>query len=253
MFLGNGLVAGQYKILTIGGMSESFSISDGNGGSLSPGITMLEDVRIALVRGSATVSHEFPPLWVGKTTEVDYRGNLSVWPIYLVKNTNRFNMVLATSDGGESTQPEGASYTFGIITPEGAVYGDDNLPQNDETVTYTPYSMAAGEKPDELWAGRINTARLFYGENYTYRIVVRETTTGQTLWNYDLMKLLELTKPASRPDGTALPMQEYLDRQSEWNIVILYKGSVDPEEAISFIAVGVAVNNWILWLKDIDM
>ena len=50
-----------------------------------------------------------------------------------------------------------------------------------------------------------------------------------------------------------MPMQEYLDRQCEWEIVILYQGSVDPEDPEGFLAVKVRVNNWLIWLHDIEL
>lgn len=65
------------------------------------------------------------------------------------------------------------------------------------------------------------------------------------------MTLLSKTKPEKRPDGSVLPMQEYLDRQSEWHIVILYKGDENVEGG--FVAIGVKINGWLLWLRDIEL
>lgn len=257
IFLGNNLPFGAYKILTVGGLSDNFRITGKNGSQLIPGETTPNETQIALVRSTNTVSHEFPPLWIGVTQEVDYHADLSVHPIHLIKETNLFNLVLARSDNGQQTKAatSSAGYTFEIITPEGAVYGHDNTPVSKETVTYTPYTLTAGETGSEAIAeAHINTARLLHKTAYNYRLTVRSTESGKVLWDYDLMKLLEHTKPASRPDGTPLSMQEYLDRQSEWHIVVVYKGDEEtPGSSGNFVAVKVIVNDWIIWLNDIEV
>ena len=77
-------------------------------------------------------------------------------------------------------------------------------------------------------------------------------TTGfgcSPVWDYDLMALLRSTKPDG-PGGRELPLQEYLDRQSEWNFVILYE---DGGSEGGFVAVAVRVNDWIIWLSEIGV
>lgn len=252
MFLGDDLRYGKYKILTVGGLTKYFTVS-ANGGAPVAGSTKLEDMRVSLVRESSVVSHEFAPVWVGPAITIDYKADLSVHRISLIKNTNVFNLFLFKTDGDDVTRAETAPCTFEITTPESVSYAYDNSPTAKETVVYTPYSLSPGEDEGEISKGKLNTARLLYGENYEYRLTVRDTGTGKRLWSYDLMKLLEHTKPELRPDGSPLPMQEYLDRQSQWNIVILYKGGTDPEDPEAFIAVAVEINGWIVWLHDIDL
>lgn len=253
MFLGGDLPFGQYKVLTVGGLSDSFRVSGDNDGALVAGKTSLEEVQVALKRESAVVSHEFPALWIGTTQEVEYRADLSVWPVPLLKVTNHFDLVLARSEGS-SPKPSTdiTPYTFEIVTPEGAAYGHDNAPKKKEVVTYAPYFSAPGEGETELSEARIQTNRLLYAEEYNYDLIIRSSETGKILWEYDLMNLLGHTKPASRPDGTALPMQEYLDRQSEWHIVVLYKE--DPGGGNEgFVALKVVINDWIVWINDIGV
>lgn len=239
MFLGKDIPFGQYKVLTVGGLSEYFSVLGRDGNVLSPGTTTLDDVRVALKRSSGVYSNEFEHMWIGETITIDYRADLSVWPVRLIKNTNKFNIYLKKTEGDE-TAPE-VNYTFEIVTPEGGVYGHDNSPKVMETVTYTPYYLGPGTEEGVLLHGRINTMRLFYEQNY--KLVVRNARTGDLVWEYDLMPLLEETKPANPPG-----MQEYLDRQSEWDLTIIYKG-----DGLSFTAIGVIVNDWLIWLQDIDV
>lgn len=69
---------------------------------------------------------------------------------------------------------------------------------------------------------------------------------GNSLWEYDLMELLEEIKAGLYP-GSSLSMQEFLDRQSEWNLKIRYK------DKGGFVAVAIEVNGWIIWLNDIGV
>lgn len=244
MFLGEGLGFGRYSLLTVGGLSDDFRVSDAAGQPLTPGQTRLEEVRIALERDAAVVGREFAPVWVGPAFDVNYRADLSVWPVRLVRNTNRFNLTLARRDGDAGTMP----CTFEIVTPEGAVYGSDNAPLSDEAVTYVPYALLPEDLPGELSSGRLNTARLL-SEAGDYRLRVLAAQTGEPLWDYDLMALLRSTKPDG-PGGRELPLQEYLDRQSVWNFVILYE---DGGSEGGFVAVAVRVNDWIIWLREIGV
>lgn len=249
MFLGSDLPFGSYKILTVGGLSDKFSLKDRDGNEFSPGATTLEDVRISLERASGEVSHEFPHLWVGSTIPIEYRADLSVWPVHFVRNTNKFELILSKTGNEEEERAESTvPYTFEIRTPEGAVYGHDNSPLSEETVTYKPYRLVPGTEPGEAALGFLNTLRLFYGEEYAYRILIRNTQTQDVVWEYDLMELLEHRKPGTRPDGTPLPMQEYLDRESEWRLKLNYR----EDESQSFIAVSIEINKWIIWFHDVE-
>ncbi|MBC5622500.1 FimB/Mfa2 family fimbrial subunit [Butyricimonas hominis] len=250
MFFGNDFRPGEYKILTIGGLTEHFKVVDKDGNFLSPGQTMLEDVRITLNRTSGTVSHGFSPLWVGQTIDIQNKSDLSVFPVHLVKNTNRFTLLLDKSEKYAGARSGAAAYTFEIETPEGAVYGHDNMPRLRENVRYIPYELTTGSEPGVLSAGRLNTVRLVYGEDYNYKLTVRDARSGSVLWDYDLMSLLEEIKPAKGLDGNDLSMQEFLDRQSEWHLVLLYKEGSGPD---GFVAVGIKINNWIIWFNDIGV
>jgi hypothetical protein len=247
MFLGGDLAFGRYHMLTVGGLAGGFRVTDKDGGQLAPGKTQLDDVRIELVRDDDVVDHEFEPLWVGTTIQVDYKADLSVHRVNLIKNTNRFNMVLVRS--GTRQVAADAPYTFRIETPEAAVYGHDNTPRTTDALAFEPYSLAPGSIPDELSVGWLNTARLLYGAG-KYRIVVRNTQSGRQVWKYDLMTLLENAKPLKGVTGQPLQMQEFLDRQSEWHFVIVYKENSGED---GFVAVSVEINDWIIWLNEIGV
>ena len=249
MLLIDELPAGACRVLTVGNLTGSFIFSDGADSGPVPGVTSIEDMTLALKHGPCTFSDEIPPVWFGSAVTVENTNDLSVHRVRLVKNTNNFNLTLVNTDNTEPTA--WMPYSFEIRTPEEAVYSWTNAPAARQELTYTPYYHGPGTEPDQITAERISTCRLFYDDGYNYRLVVRYTPTGEVVWDYDLMTLLANTKPSKRPDGTALPMQEYLDRQSEWNLIVLCKGEAGG--SYGFTALAVNVNGWILWLKDIDV
>lgn len=252
LIFGEDLSLGTYKLLTVGGLSDEFHLTDGYGNDLLPHTTTLNEVRIKLRRYSEDVSREFPHLWVGKEpADIIHTGSRTPQRIYLLKYTNRFNLSLRRADGGSDTGTNNP-YTLEIATPEGAVYGHDNSPLRKEKLTYKPHYIEGGNTPDELLKAKISTVRLFHEEDYHYRLIVRNSLNGKILWDYDLMALLEKTNPGWRPDGEPLSLQEYLDRQSEWDIAILYGGDI-VDEYDSFVAVGVNINGWIIWFHGIEV
>ena len=117
MLLADDLSVGHYKVLTVGGLTNHFRVSDVQGNRLSPGKTILGDVQVALERLSQTVSHEFFPLWIGKTIKVDYKADREVYPVSLVKNTNHFHVLLAEVGGSSTGRADRPVFTFEILTP----------------------------------------------------------------------------------------------------------------------------------------
>lgn len=251
MKLGEGLKYGTYKILTVGGLSDSFSLTDGNGESLRQGISRIEDVRLSLIHNS-DVSFEFPPVWFGRTVTIDYRDNEDTENVYLVKQTNMFNLMLVRQDDADDDTRDKSvyQYTFEITTPENAAYDYEDRPLLRQELRYKPFSLTHENDTDIFSVGHINTCRLFYNDEY--RLVVSNKNTLKTLWECDLMPLLEKTKPNRKPDNTTLAMQEYLDRQSSWNVVVLHKGGSE-DDYDAFMAMKVIVNDWIVWERDVDL
>lgn len=262
MYLNQELKPGEYKILTVGGLCDKFCFSDASGSDCTPGVSTIEEMRLALTRQSAEVTHEFPALWYGETIVVSYPGLSREYTVSLIKNTNQFNLALYRQDDPETNGTRASLsplYTFEIITPEGAVYGHDNLPLLDETVKYTPYLLKAGETSNSYSVGQINTVRLLEPKtprdnDSGYRLVVRNRETLKDVWNIDLLEILrELKSTVSAPDGSPLGMQEYLDRKSVWDIAILHRGGGPGDQHDMFTAVAIKIGPWIKWFHDMPM
>ena len=244
-----GMKFGTYKILVVGGLCDEFSLSPDDGPWFTPGVHDIGQVRLALRRSAPETDREFPHLWFGEqVVEVNYNADRSVWPVRLVRNTNKFKIELARKDGSSGSR-SAVSFTFGIVAPEGGVYDYNNNPLLRETITYRPYELNTGVSGELLSVGRLNTMRLFADDPQGYRLIVEKTSTNETGKEFDLLELLRQRKPATRPDGSPLPMQEYLDREWNWDLKILY----DLDDDGAFLALAIVVNGWIIWQNEIEV
>ncbi len=260
MYMNEGMLPGNdYKILTIGGFSEYFRLTDIQGNELIPGKSVLAEVELALKREGGEASHLFSPLWFARQiVTAGYPAYKQVIPVPLVKNTNRFNIVLYRRDySGPQEKPTaedgGPLYTFEIVTPEGAVYGYDNSPLTQDTVTYKPHTLRLGTTDDSYSVGNLKTVRLLdtrktraSGES-GYRLIVRNRSTDGEEWNVDLIDILnELNSDLYG----IWQLQEFLDRKSVWDIAILHTGGNNDG---AFLAVAIQIGPWIKWFHDMPL
>ena len=272
---------GKYEVLTVAGLTDHFHLSDMEGGEFVPGVTTIDEVRHALLYDDANnVNHEFPHLWFGEAVEIDYKANLSVWPVPVIRQTNKFSIayehtLTETSDTTVVVRPTRATrattdtplHTFHIVAPESGAYDRWNNPIAHDETTYQSHSTVSDRS--EITNGevktsvaKLNTMRLFADHPEGYTLDIREAQTGGLVMRADLIELLARTKPGN------MTLQEYLDRQGEWNIVlqvtttkekeiIREPGEViiitppnEPDPPIirsDYIALKIIVNNWILW------
>ena len=249
MSLTDELDFGNYKVLTVGCLSGRFRLSDSTGNELVPGTTTLQQVIVSLKRETDVVDFEFQHLYFGEVVEVDHLpSNTShkVYPVNLIRDTNRFNIALM---GQGEDEVDGTQYTFEIQAPENAAYSWENEPTGQGPVTYVPYHTGPGEIPDVIVSARLNTLRLLNRNGWDYKFIIRNADTGAEVWSYNLMTLLSIARPTSRYDGTELPFQEYLDRQSEWNLIF----TVVENPGGGFLQIGLVVGTWIYWLHGIEV
>ena len=255
MPLADDLAYGKYKVLTLGGLSDNFRVSDYLGQDVVPGVTTLQQFMFALERRSDEVNFEFPHLYLGEALEIDYspeNADHKVYQVNLMRITNRFNIMLVSLNGA-APATEIPPYTFEIVTPESGTYSWENEPLDvTHPVTYSPYYLNRGETSDILVSAHLNTLRLLNREGLDYKIIVRDTKTLNEVWSYNLLTLLLYTKPINRHDGTALPFQEYLDREGEWNLIFCVTEK-DPGSGNAFLSIGLQIADWIYWLQDIEI
>jgi hypothetical protein len=240
---------GTYKVLTVGNLSDSFRVSGNEDGELTSRATTYQQVTLALKRESDIVDFEFSHLYFGAIVDVDHLpSNIDhkVHRVDMIRNTNRFTVALMGYEGQEALERQ---YAFEIQSPENAIYSWENEPTGQGPITYASHYSGPSEITEVLMSARINTMRLFSRTGWNYRFIIRDADTGAEIWDYDLMKLLSIARPEYRHDGTVLPFQEYLDRQSEWSLMF----TVVEKSGGGFLQIGLLVGPWIYWLHDIEI
>lgn len=257
MFLGDSLPKGDYSVVTVGGLSEHFRFSHQDGSSFTRGESTIEDIRLAIdyVEATAEIRRQLPGLWYGQPVDISNRADLSTWQVPLIRQTNQFNITLrhtiTTTHSGTSTRADSDPiYVAEIVTPEAGVYNHLNSPIDRTPLTYHAYDYESTIEELENKAGtqhdiisRMNTMRVFTNED-GYRLVIRNTETGKEVKSYNLLEMMVGSNPGSRADnGELLSAQEYLDRESNWNIVIIHERPATE----GFIAVSISINGWIYW------
>ncbi len=279
MFLGHpDMPFGKYEVVTVAGLTDHFSLTDMEGGEFVPGVTTIDEVRHALEYDDPdNVDHEFPHMWFGPAVEIDYRANLTVWPVPVMRQTNKFSIAYThtlTETVTDTPTVERATrvtdsplHTVRIVAPESGAYDRWNRPIAHDETSYNSHSIISdrwdvdnGEVKASL--ANLNTMRLLADHPDGYTLDIHETQTGGLVMRADLLDLLARTKPGN------MSLQEYLDREGEWNIVlevtttkekeiirepgeiIIITPPEEPDPPIirsDYIALKITVNNFILW------
>jgi hypothetical protein len=258
MLLEEGLTFGKYLVLTVGNLDTPFSFS-AEGVALIPGETSIEDVELAL--DTANSAQEFEHLFfVERPVEVEYTAKPEVYKVPLIRQTNRFHILLHTMvESPSAATPEGRispDHTVEIVAPESGAYNHLNDPTVPTDLIYRPHTLFSKYEYTDIGvlqetAAELNTMRLLENQRHGYRIAVRNIATGEEVWGKSLLPLLAATHAdQNRHDGTALPLAEYLDRQGDWTIVIDYR-TVSGEDA--FVAIQISINGWIYRENDVEI
>ncbi len=265
LFLGNpDMPLGTYYVVTVGGLTEHFRLSDMGGNDFKKGVTTIEQVSHSLHTTGSEVSHEFPHLWFSPTVEIDYKADLSVWPVRMVRQTNRFSITMQHKIKYKTRAIlDTPLHHFSIVAPESGVYDHQNAPLDATPLTYRAQdaTLVTDSESDEKGAvhttgALINTMRLMADDENGYTFTVHDYDSGEPVpeLEFDLIDLLSKFPRGKRPDGTPLPLQEYLDREGDWNVLILY----NTEETITIpggriTAITIKVNGWVVHSHDMGI
>lgn len=242
---------GKYRVMALAGLCDDYEIPP-----MRRGISTLYDLEVALKPGPIAGSYSGPMehLWFGDPVEVSFTG--SRWqttPISLVKNTNDFRIVarnlgpedfgrkMATSTTRAGTEVDPDDFELCITCDDGD-YDCGNRPIGTGLTNYLAHYEAALSPTD--YVGEVRTMRLL--ENTPTRLVLRNVKEGKRILDIDLMYYLRLMK--SETVSSAMPMQEYLDRQSNYSLI--FGGKYGPE---GYIAISLTINGWTVWFQNTDL
>ncbi len=241
------LPEGQYHLIAYGGIDceeASFHFDP------EPAKKTRADLKVNL-RGSllsAPKGHALHHLYYGEAeVTVPKPGTSSSMveeTVYMMKDTNDFRILLAYEDGRPI---EESDFEF-TITDDNTLFSWNNsvIPQGD--VTYYPWTRSttsAGtnedEEPSIMAYAEISTSRLIDGSES--RLEVKRAADGKKVVSIPLSEMLLLLKSERY---SWMKNQEFLDRQSVWNLTFVLTGD-DYWSGTSVI-----INNWVVRLNNIE-
>ena len=205
--------------------------------------------------GSAYTDGRIDDLYYGYLAEADFtadEGTVMV-TLPLMKNTNNFKVVLQHLSGKPVDKDK---FDFFITDDNGKMDWDNSLIPCDN-VTYRAWSVSSGSaevgtrsvaelaEATETFGvalAELTTGRLVMG--HKPRLHIRNKETGATVLSVPLIDYALLVKGRY---NEAIPDQEYLDRQDDYNLVFF----LDKNEnwANSFIY----INSWKVVLQSTDL
>lgn len=239
--------AGEYHFIAYGGMDCSDASFDfvNNPSSIS-----LTDLQVQLNPSLITspVGEPLHHLYYGDLEfEVPQAGNGTDYAeatIYMMKDTNDIRVLLANLN---NTPIDEADFDFRLITDNTLLNYDNNIIPTSET-TYCPWSMGnlgagvlpTGEEATFAYA-EISTSRLVKGNPTT--LLITRKKDGKEVVKIPLINLLLMMKSDRFPNMEA---QEFLDRESRWNVTFLIAGDDVWMRAT------IVVNDWIVRINNAE-
>jgi len=222
------LPRGEYTLIAWSGLyPEAYTV---NGGNVLTEINLTDfTLRLTELTGGET-SQNLPNLFFGRLTTTVTTNKVD--EISLIKNTKTITLTMLPLSGqGAGTVLDKGNYKIWVESPDG-VYDNNNNPSGG-TMKYRPYF---GENNSNGgFSVKLNTLRLM--ANATNTLVI-ETSYGEPLLRLNLNTIIDEIRMNSHNN---LPLQEFLDRQDEYNIVI--NGVVDDS---MFSSISLTVNGWLI-------
>lgn len=171
--------------------------------------------------------------------------------VEMMKDTNHIRVMLQQL----SWEPvDGKDFEFRIVD-DNTRYDHNNMTLPVGEVNYVPWAVGTQttgyvtrgeEEPQEVKVGyaEISTGRLLTSNNP--RLVIRSKEHNRDIIDIPLNKYLLMMK-SDRPEYKKLENQEFLDRESRWNLFFF----LDRDHA--WVKSSIIVNDWEVKINDIEM
>ncbi len=241
------LPAGEYTLLAYGGMDTEHSSFRFNP---APHNSTLSDLTVYLPAALLTSPRgtDLHPLFYGKAqvtisaTDTEYVQHT----IYMMKDTNDIRIVLMNENG----QPADADEFVFTITDDNTLFDSMNeliRTPGKETV-YSPWDWGnteVGLNPDQTatqvcWA-EFSVSRLTTDSGSKLKIT--RASDGQTVVSIPLVNILLMLKSQH---FEAMKNQEFLDRESRWNLTFILAGNG------VWAGTTIVINDWVVRINNVD-
>ncbi len=218
-----GLPEGDYRFMVWSGSAASeYSISGDGGGR--------DDFRLTLATaGSLHSARQLPPLYYGAPpvavhySETGYTERV----VSMMKDTNEL-ACLAVSTGEESLTADNCSLR--LVTANATVDADNALTGGD-AVSYEPYQLETVtiDDPDygTMHGVRVAISTLRLMEHTTCRLLLERQPEGRVVFDVSLPEYIGMVGRLYTSMGRQLALQEYLDRQDYYTVVMLFSEELD--------------------------
>lgn len=239
---------GRYTVVAYGGLEcgeASFAL-----GSVPASGSLLGDLSVALKPAmlSAPDGTQLHHLFYGRldveieATDTERRSAT----VSMIKDTNNLRILLQNVDG---TPVDDADFDYSITTSN-TLMGWDNTLLPSPVATYLPWARgqaeagttADGASPAVLAYAEFSTGRFVNGNPATLTVTSR--ADGHTVLSIPLVNYLLLLK--SQEFGS-MGSQEFLDRESRWNMIFFLDSSGH------WLSATIVINDWIVRINEAEL
>lgn len=242
------LPAGQYKLLAYGGMDcedASFSFTS------DPATTNMHDLMVRLDPRYVSPGNDKPLhyLFYGAldfdVPEAGIDTGYSEATLEMMKDTNDIRIILANENG---LPTDAAEFDFNIICDNSLMNWQNDIVPTAPT-TYRPWISGNaeiglndnGDTVTVAWA-ELSTARFVMGNPTT--LLITRKSDGSEVVRLPLLNILLLYK-SERPQYSAWTAQQYLDRESRWNMTFFL--TADGR----WLETKIVIDDWVVRINNI--
>lgn len=213
--------------------------------SLIPGTSTFDDFELKVKDYDNRMverDSELEPLWHGMLSDITFSDKKEVtYTVSLMKDTKKFRMVVQSLD---NNNPIGADdLDIRLLSADGRYDNYNNvLDPKDREIAYIPYYMATD--PETGAISEMNSLRLM-NDNRLNILRISDKTTGKLIFDIPLINYLNALRLLQYSD---MPLQEYLDREDEYYILVFLQKS----ENNNWLATQIEINDWVIRLQNIE-
>ena len=228
-----GLPEGDYQFVVWSGMDNSqYAVS----GETQP----MDEFRISLAGADTGFAIELPALYYGYLSKVHFDESHVIHDVEMMKNTNQLTCIaVALSD---ATEMDPADFDMRAVSANGAMDAHNQL-VSDTEITYTPFVQDSVTIEDAeygtLHGVRFSLSTLRLLSDRDCRIILERKSTNQSIFNVSIPQYVGMIGSLYTNLGRELTVQEYLDRQDFYTIVVYLSADLDQ-------ILQLRVNSWRL-------
>lgn len=217
--------------------------------ALSPGISTLNDFQLKVKDYENQIvdrDTELEPLWHGMLSDVLFsESEEKRYTVSLMKDTKTFRVVVQHLEN-EVIVPFG-NLDIRLILADGW-YDNSNaiLDPPERGITYIPYFTQ--NNPETGFTAEMNSLRILNEASRINTMLISDPSTGEKMLEFPLIEYLNALRLLKHAN---LPLQEYLDREDEYHILIILKEGPGGDDE-SWVASQITINGWVVRETEVD-